>query len=217
MASYIYSYPQHIQNAINDKIEQGASLRNILDMLKAEYASELSNLPAIDTLNNYRKQYLNTGKVVQYNTEKQKLQREFNTGLAELDKLLTQVKDRQALNYSNVNVLQGLMGKCLLRLNDLEHVQSERKIPDMQVEKQILAYMEEARSYVKTIVSLTSDLAAQQAKMDDIVKKETKFILSTVSNIILQICPDRYETFTTLFKAALLNEGRDLNNDNESE
>ena len=46
---------------------------------------------------------------------------------------------------------------------------------------------------------------------DELVKKETKFLLQTVSNIVLQICPDRYEQFSRLFKQALMNESSNLN------
>ena len=81
----------------------------------------------------------------------------------------------------------------------------------MYIEKQMLAYISEARNYVKTIVQLTADLASQQAKLDDLVKKETKFILQTVSNIILQVCPQYYEQFSRKFKEALMNESSNLN------
>ena len=159
----------------------------------------------------YRKQYLSKNTYNAITSDKLAIQKEFNDGLTELDRLLTQIKDRQELNYSNVKVLQGLMGKCLLRESALEVHQANNRVPDMNIEKQMLAYMAEARNYVKTIVQLTADLASQQAKLDELVKKETRFILQTVSNIILQICPDRYEQFTRLFKQALMNESSSLN------
>lgn len=168
-------------------------------------------VPSLDAISLYRKQYQSKNTAITLQTNKTEISREFNEGLTELDRLLTQIKGRQELNYSNVKVLQGLMGKCLLRESALEHQQASNRVPDMMVEKQILAYISEARNYVKTIVQLTADLASQQAKLDELVKKETKFLLQTVSNIVLQICPDRYEQFSRLFKQALMNESSSLN------
>jgi flagellar biosynthesis/type III secretory pathway protein FliH len=103
------------------------------------------------------------------------------------------------------------MGKCLLRESALEIQQANNRTPDMNIEKQMLAYIAEARNYVKTIVQLTADLASQQAKLDELVKKETRFILQTVSSIILQVCPQYYDQFSRKFKEAMSSESSVLN------
>ena len=210
MASHIFQYPADVLEALNQKIDSGASVRVIQQFIKDNY-SNVVTVPSLDAISLYRKQYQSKNTAVTLQTNKTEISREFNEGLTELDRLLTQIKGRQELNYSNVKVLQGLMGKCLLRESALEHQQASNRVPDMMVEKQILAYISEARNYVKTIVQLTADLASQQAKLDELVKKETKFLLQTVSNIVLQICPDRYEQFSRLFKQALMNESSNLN------
>ena len=210
MASHIFQYPADVLEALNQKIDSGASVRVIQQFLKDNY-SNVVTVPSLDAISLYRKQYQSKNTAITLQTNKTEISREFNEGLTELDRLLTQIKGRQELNYSNVKVLQGLMGKCLLRESALEHQQASNRVPDMMVEKQILAYISEARNYVKTIVQLTADLASQQAKLDELVKKETKFLLQTVSNIVLQICPDRYEQFSRLFKQALMNESSNLN------
>lgn len=209
MASHIFQYPADVLEALNQKIDSGASVRVIQQFIKDNY-SNVVTVPSLDAISLYRKQYQSKNTAITLQTNKTEISREFNEGLTELDRLLTQIKGRQELNYSNVKVLQGLMGKCLLRESALEHQQASNRVPDMMVEKQILAYLSEARSYVKTIVQLTSELASQQAKLDDLVKKETKFILQTVSNIILQICPQYYEQFSRKFKEALMNESSNL-------
>ena len=209
MASHIFQYPADVLEALNQKIDSGASVRVIQQFLKDNYSNVIS-IPSLDAISLYRKQYMSKTTAVAIQTNKTEISREFNEGLTELDRLLSQIKGRQELNYSNVKVLQGLMGKCLLRESALERQQASNRVPDMMVEKQILAYLSEARSYVKTIVQLTSELASQQAKLDDLVKKETKFILQTVSNIILQICPQYYEQFSRKFKEALMNESSNL-------
>lgn len=210
MASHIFQYPADVLEALNQKIDSGASVRVIQQFIKDNY-SNVVTVPSLDAISLYRKQYQSKNTAITLQTNKTEISREFNEGLTELDRLLTQIKGRQELNYSNVKVLQGLMGKCLLRESALEHQQASNRVPDMMVEKQILAYISEARNYVKTIVQLTADLASQQAKLDELVKKETKFLLQTVSNIVLQICPDRYEQFSRLFKQALMNESSNLN------
>ena len=210
MASHIFQYPADVLEALNQKIDSGASVRVIQQFIKDNY-SNVVTVPSLDAISLYRKQYQSKNTAITLQTNKTEISREFNEGLTELDRLLTQIKGRQELNYSNVKVLQGLMGKCLLRESALEHQQASNRVPDMMVEKQILAYISEARNYVKTIVQLTADLASQQAKLDELVKKETKFLLKTVSNIVLQICPDRYEQFSRLFKQALMNESSSLN------
>lgn len=210
MASHIFQYPADVLEALNQKIDSGASVRVIQQFIKDNY-SNVVTVPSLDAISLYRKQYQSKNTAITLQTNKTEISREFNEGLTELDRLLTQIKGRQELNYSNVKVLQGLMGKCLLRESALEHQQASNRVPDMMVEKQILAYISEARNYVKTIVQLTADLASQQAKLDELVKKETKFLLQTVSNIVLQICPDRYEQFSRLFKQALMNESSSLN------
>lgn len=210
MASHIFQFPQEVLTDINTLIEKGASVRNIQAAIKEKHANQVE-VPSLQTILLYRKQYLAKSKGESVLTDKQEIQREFNEGLTELDRLLTQIKGRQELNYSNVKLLQGLMGKCLLRESALEIQQANNRVPDMYIEKQMLAYISEARNYVKTIVQLTADLASQQAKLDELVKKETKFILQTVSQIILQICPDRYEQFSKMFKSALLNQSGNLN------
>ena len=210
MASHIFQYPQEVLSEINELIDKGASIRVIKQCISDKYKN-IVPVPANDTIALYRKQYLAKGKSIALNTDKQEIQRQFNEGLTELDRLLSQIKGRQELNYSNVKLLQGLMGKCLLREAALEVQQASNRTPDMYIEKQMLAYISEARNYVKTIVQLTADLASQQAKLDELVKKETRFILQTVSNIVLQICPDRYEQFSRLFKQALMNESSSLN------
>ena len=192
MASHIFQYPADVLEALNQKIDSGASVRVIQQFIKDNY-SNVVTVPSLDAISLYRKQYQSKNTAITLQTNKTEISREFNEGLTELDRLLTQIKGRQELNYSNVKVLQGLMGKCLLRESALEHQQASNRVPDMMVEKQILAYISEARNYVKTIVQLTADLASQQAKLDELVKKETKFLLQTVSNIILQICPQHYE------------------------
>ena len=210
MASHIFQYPPEVLSDINELIDKGASIRVIRQRFADKYKNVVP-VPANDTIALYRKQYLAKGKSIALSTDKQDIQRQFNEGLTELDRLLTQIKGRQELNYSNVKLLQGLMGKCLLREAALEVQQASNRIPDMYIEKQMLAYISEARNYVKTIVQLTADLASQQAKLDDLVKKETKFILQTVSNIILQVCPQYYEQFSRKFKEALMNESSNLN------
>lgn len=210
MASHIFQYPADVLEALNQKIDSGASVRVIQQFIKDNY-SNVVTVPSLDAISLYRKQYQSKNTAITLQTNKTEISREFNEGLTELDRLLTQIKGRQELNYSNVKVLQGLMGKCLLRESALEHQQASSRVPDMMVEKQILAYISEARNYVKTIVQLTADLASQQAKLDELVKKETKFLLQTVSNIILQICPQHYEQFSRLFKQALMNESSNLN------
>lgn len=210
MASHIFQYPADVLEALNQKIDSGASVRVIQQFIKDNY-SNVVTVPSLDAISLYRKQYQSKNTAITLQTNKTEISREFNEGLTELDRLLTQIKGRQELNYSNVKVLQGLMGKCLLRESALEHQQASNRVPDMMVEKQILAYISEARNYVKTIVQLTADLASQQAKLDELVKKETKFLLQTVSNIILQICPQYYEQFSRLFKQALMNESSNLN------
>ena len=210
MASHIFQYPPDVLADINELIDKGASIRVIRKRFEDKYKNVVP-VPANDTISLYRKQYLAKGKSIALTNDKQEIQRQFNEGLTELDRLLTQIKGRQELNYSNVKLLQGLMGKCLLREAALEVQQASNRTPDMYIEKQMLAYISEARNYVKTIVQLTADLASQQAKLDELVKKETKFILQTVSNIVLQICPDRYEQFSRLFKQALMNESSNLN------
>lgn len=210
MASHIFQYPADVLEALNQKIDSGASVRVIQQFIKDNY-SNVVTVPSLDAISLYRKQYQSKNTAITLQTNKTEISREFNEGLTELDRLLTQIKGRQELNYSNVKVLQGLMGKCLLRESALEHQQASNRVPDMMVEKQILAYISEARNYVKTIVQLTADLASQQAKLDELVKKETKFLLQTVSNIILQICPQHYEQFSRLFKQALVSESSSLN------
>lgn len=210
MASHIFQYPPEVLSDINELIDKGASIRVIRQHLVDKYKNVVP-VPANDTISLYRKQYLAKGKSIALSTDKQDIQRQFNEGLTELDRLLTQIKGRQELNYSNVKLLQGLMGKCLLREAALEVQQANNRTPDMYIEKQMLAYISEARNYVKTIVQLTADLASQQAKLDELVKKETKFILQTVSNIILQVCPQYYEQFSRKFKEALMNESSNLN------
>ena len=210
MASHIFQYPPEVLSDINELIDKGASIRIIRQRFADKYKNVVP-VPANDTIALYRKQYLAKGKSIALSADKQDIQRQFNEGLTELDRLLTQIKGRQELNYSNVKLLQGLMGKCLLREAALEVQQASNRIPDMYIEKQMLAYISEARNYVKTIVQLTADLASQQAKLDDLVKKETKFILQTVSNIILQVCPQYYEQFSRKFKEALMNESSNLN------
>lgn len=210
MASHIFQYPSEVLADINELIDKGASIRVIKQRFEDKYKN-IVPVPANDTISLYRKQYLAKGKSIALSTDKQDIQRQFNEGLTELDRLLTQIKGRQELNYSNVKLLQGLMGKCLLREAALEVQQANNRTPDMYIEKQMLAYISEARNYVKTIVQLTADLASQQAKLDELVKKETKFILQTVSNIILQVCPQYYEQFSRKFKEALMNESSNLN------
>lgn len=210
MASHIFQYPPEVLADINELIDKGASIRVIKQRFEDKYKNVVP-VPANDTISLYRKQYLAKGKSIALSTDKQDIQRQFNEGLTELDRLLTQIKGRQELNYSNVKLLQGLMGKCLLREAALEVQQANNRTPDMYIEKQMLAYISEARNYVKTIVQLTADLASQQAKLDELVKKETKFILQTVSNIILQVCPQYYEQFSRKFKEALMNESSNLN------
>lgn len=210
MASHIFQYPPEVLSDINELIDKGASIRVIRQRFADKYKNVVP-VPANDTIALYRKQYLAKGKSIALSTDKQDIQRQFNEGLTELDRLLTQIKGRQELNYSNVKLLQGLMGKCLLREAALEVQQASNRTPDMYIEKQMLAYISEARNYVKTIVQLTADLASQQAKLDELVKKETKFILQTVSNIILQVCPQYYEQFSRKFKEALMNESNSLN------
>ena len=210
MASHIFQYPPEVLADINELIDKGASIRVIKQRFEDKYKN-IVPVPANDTISLYRKQYLAKGKSIALSTDKQDIQRQFNEGLTELDRLLTQIKGRQELNYSNVKLLQGLMGKCLLREAALEVQQANNRTPDMYIEKQMLAYISEARNYVKTIVQLTADLASQQAKLDELVKKETKFILQTVSNIILQVCPQYYEQFSRKFKEALMNESSNLN------
>lgn len=210
MASHIFQYPPDVLADINELIDKGASIRVIRQRFEDKYKNVVP-VPANDTISLYRKQYLAKGKSIALSTDKQDIQRQFNEGLTELDRLLTQIKGRQELNYSNVKLLQGLMGKCLLREAALEVQQANNRTPDMYIEKQMLAYISEARNYVKTIVQLTADLASQQAKLDELVKKETKFILQTVSNIILQVCPQYYEQFSRKFKEALMNESNSLN------
>lgn len=210
MASHVFQYPPEVLNSINELIDKGASMRAIRQHLIDNFSSVIA-IPAVDTLSLYRKQYLSKNKGELLSTDKQSIQREFNEGLTELDRLLNQIKGRQELNYSNVKILQGLMGKCLLRESALEIQQANNRVPDMNIEKQMLAYISEARNYVKTIVQLTADLAAQQAKLDELVKKETKFILQTVSNVLLQVCPQYYEQFSRKFKEAMSSESDNLN------
>lgn len=209
MASHLFQYPPEVLEDLNELIEKGTSIRLIRQHISDNYKNVVA-VPSLDTISLYRKQYLAKSKGIALTTDKQEIQREFNEGLTELDRLLTQIKGRQELNYSNVKLLQGLMGKCLLREAALEVQQANNRTPDMYVEKQMLAYISEARNYVKTIVQLTADLASQQAKLDELVKKETKFILQTVSQIILQICPERYEQFSSMFKQALMSESNNL-------
>lgn len=210
MASHIFQYPPEVLKDLNELIEKGASIRVLRQMLIDKYSNTIQ-IPALETLSLYRKQFLAKDKGDLLLNDKQSIQREFNEGLTELDRLLSQIKNRQDLNYSNVKVLQGLMGKCLLRESALEIQQANNRTPDMNIEKQMLAYIAEARNYVKTIVQLTSDLAAQQAKLDELVKKETRFILQTVSSIILQVCPQYYDQFSRKFKEAMSSESSVLN------
>jgi len=210
MASTLFDLPAEIREQINEKIEQGMSIQRLQKFIKDNFSDTLST-PAFDTLSRYRKQYKVLSSPTPHIVPKEEIQRDFNAGLAELDKVLNQIKDKQDLDYSNVNVLQGLMGKCLIRLSELEKVQADNSHIDVNLEKQILAYIDETKNFVKTIVTLTNALNSQQAKLDELIQKETKFILQTVSNIVLQICPDRYDQFTAAFRSSLVMTGRGIN------
>ena len=209
--SSIFDLPISIRTELEQMIDKSTSGLGIYNRLKEKYGSQ-TQVPTVPTILRYVKYYNGKKETLQKKVIEEKLTCNFESGLQEIEGVLTQIQQGGDPSFNKVRLLEGLVAKCLQRINDLECDQpsGKGKKKDPRIEQAIARYISEAKSIVESVTKLSGDVQKDEQILIQLIRKETQEILALVKDIILDVCPEKYNVFRDKLKLRLQDKGKEI-------
>jgi hypothetical protein len=197
----VMALPPDIKAEVDSLVENNCSGRSLYFTLKEKY-KETAQIPSIPTLLKYIKYYHASKQQVQRQVVEEKMLTKLEGGIVEVDRVLIQISKGEDPSFNKIHLLEGLAGKCLKRIQNLENMVSTYKDPDPAVENVIVRYVSTVKEIVQSVVTLANESQDDQVLIQ-MIRAETSGILRAVNEVLLDLCPDKYEEFKEKLKTKL--------------
>ena len=197
----VLDLPPEIQQEINKLIDDSNSSNNIHKTLTGKYTGKFL-VPSIPTIVKYVRWYNVQKHTVVKAAIEEELLSNFKDGLAEIQSLLDRTSLEKSPNFEKIKVLDGIVGKCLLRAHDMEE-SVEGKVHAPTTETAIIHYYSEVRKIIETTLKLSATFKEDEATLLQIINSEAKLFLEMVRDTVLEVCPEKAELFKRAFDRRL--------------
>jgi len=206
--SAVLDLPSNIRAELESMIEKDRSGLAIYSSLKEKYGNT-TTIPTVPTLLRYIRYYKERKGTIQKQVIEEKLAFTFEDGIREVENVLVQISQGKEPSFNKVKLLEGLAAKCLERIHFLETIdggQKQRK-RDSRIETAIARYISEAKNIMESLTKLSGDVQKDEQVLIQLIRNESKEMLSAVKDVILAICPEKYNLFREKLKLKLSEKG----------
>jgi len=197
--SAVLTLPPTIRTELDVLIDKNSSGLSIYKKLKEKY-SQTSTIPTVPTLLRYIKYYKVQKGQVQKKIIDEKFAYNFGDGVKEIENILVQISKGSEPNFNKIRLLEGLAGKCIQRVKILEDLPGKA---DPRVETAIARYISETKSIVESVTKLAEETSKDEQVLIQLIRNESKDLLRTVREIVLDVCPEKYDLFKEKLKVKL--------------
>jgi len=195
--------PPDVKTEIDQLIDQDSSGQAIYRSLTAKYGTQLK-VPSLPTILKYVRYYNSQKMGIQKQIIEERLVSQFQNGVQEIETLIAKVSQGQdQATFNKVRVLEGLVAKCMLRIHSLELTQSSATRPNTAVEQAIARYIAEVKSIIESIIKMSSSIQQDEQTLIQVINVQSNKFLEVVRDIVLEVCPERYDTFRTKLESKL--------------
>lgn len=196
--SVLFDLPPEVRAEVDNLIDQDYSGLAIYNSLREKFQN--IKIPTLPTILRYIRYYRVQKQNIKRQLAEEKILCNFESGLAEINSVLIQISRGKDPIFNKIRLLEGLVGKCMQRITALENLEVDRK-SNQNVDNIIIRYISEVKSIVDIINKLSGNNAYQDEKiLIQLIRNEAKGVLEAVREIVLEICPEKYD----LFKEKLL-------------
>jgi hypothetical protein len=199
----VSKYPPEVLNEINDLIDRNNSGAFILRAIQSKYP-ELDPPLNHTTLNRYIKKYKHQNQVSKKIIVEAQLLAKFSEGINEIEHLVAQVTKQDNPDFNKIRLMEGLVGKCLIRINALEAASKDKASEASPgIDGAIVKYISEVRNIIESVLKMSALFRSDEQETVRLVRLESKMILELVRSVALEVCPEKYNAFSQILKQKL--------------
>jgi len=203
--SAVLDLPPNVRAELEAMIDKSKSGLSIYSSLKEKYSTQ-TTIPSVPTILRYMRYYQEKKGAVQKQVFEEKLAFSFEDGLKEIASVVVQVSQGKEPDFNKVKLLEGLAGKCLQRVHLLEESSKSTK-KDPRIETAIARYISEAKGIIESVTKLSEEVSKDEQIMIQLIRNESREVLAAVKDVILSICPEKYDLFKEKLKIKLSEKG----------
>ena len=210
--SLIHDFPPEVRAEVDRMIEMRASSSAIHRMLKDKY-KDIIHVPSLPTVLNYVRNKMEINSRPGMSGLSKDTVVQFTAGLAELAKVADQARTKNEPNFSKIRILEGLVGKCALRILAIEEATSKTSKIFPGNEQAMVKYISEIKSIIESVIKLSTDLRKDDEEIIQLIHAEAQAFLKMVKAVVLDVCPEKYELFKARLRDGLKIKSIELNVD----
>jgi hypothetical protein len=209
MRNIINDLPPEIHAEIDSMVSAQASGSAIHRMLKDKY-STLISVPALPTVLKYIRKKNEEDKRAGSSVLSPAAVSQFALGLSELARVADQARTKNEPNFSKIRILEGLVGKCILRIQSIEDAATKTTKIFPGNEQAMVKYISEIRGIIESVIKLSTDLKQDDQEILQLIRAESQAFLKIVKSVVLDVCPEKYELFKLKLKEGLKTKSVEL-------
>ena len=197
-----------VRAELEELIEKGTSGLSIYNTLKQKYEPQIK-VPTVPTILRYVKYYQLKKRDTQKKLVEEKLACDFGDGITEIENIVARVTQNEEPTFNKIRLLEGLVAKCLCRITSLESsLQGQKANPS--IENAIVRYVSEVKTLAETITKLSAESQQSETVLIQMIRNEAKTVLEVIREIILDICPEKYDLFKEKLRRKLQDKGLEV-------
>lgn len=203
--SAVLELPPNIRAELESMVDRSKSGLSIYSSLKEKHGNT-ATIPSVPTILRYMRYYQTKKGAVQKQVFEEKLAFAFEDGLKEIESVVVQISQGKEPNFNKLKLLEGLAAKCIERVHLLEQSNVTTK-KDPRIETAIARYISEARGIIESVTKLSEEVTKDEHVLIQLIRNESRDILASVKDVILAICPEKYDLFKEKLKLKLSEKG----------
>lgn len=215
MKNIISTLPPEILAEVNKMVEMQASGSAIHRMLKDKYSNVIKT-PALPTVLAYIRKKGEEDKRSSLSVISPSAVSQFALGLHELAKVADQARTKNEPNFSKIRILEGLVGKCVLRILAIEEATTKTTKIFPGHEQAMVKYISEIKSIIESVIKLSTDLKKDDEEILQLIRAESQAFLKIVKAVVLDVCPEKYESFKLKLREGLKAKSIELGTDDDT-
>lgn len=209
MKNIISTLPPEIRAEVDKMVEMQASGSATHRMLVDKY-SNVIKVPALPTVLAYIRKKNEQDKRAGLSVISPSAVSQFALGLHELARVADQARTKNEPNFSKIRILEGLVGKCVLRILAIEEATTKTTKIFPGHEQAMVKYISEIKSIIESVIKLSTDLKKDDAEIIQLIRDESQAFLKIVKAVVLDVCPEKYELFKLKLKEGLKSKSVEL-------
>jgi hypothetical protein len=200
----ILALPIKIQAEVDELIRLGNGAVYIRDFLSQRYGT-IPNIviPSLQTIVRYIRHYRSRSDKLYEAKAKKDLVENFDKEFTKITTTLKKVEQSPS-NLDKTLVLEDLIQKCNARIARLESEQ--KKVLKANNEAIIVRYVTEIRNIIETLAKITGEVRENEKVVVQVVQGELFGLLDVIKQIVLEVCPERFDLFKEKLKVKLLSK-----------